>query len=84
MSLQARRQLGYTGGTGKRDDKRHVLLTEDVAEALKDVSGQLWTACLAFRARITLADCFAWWITLLVWLSVDPLSERPHTAERFS
>lgn len=37
MSLQARRQLGYTGGTGKKDDKRHVLLTEDVAEALKDV-----------------------------------------------
>lgn len=41
MSLQARRQLGYTGGTGKKDDKRHVLLTEDVAEALKDVRDRL-------------------------------------------
>lgn len=68
MSLQARRQLGYTGGTGKRDDKRHVLLTEDVAEALKDVSGRVGTACLAVRApRIALADCFAWSITLLAW-----------------
>jgi hypothetical protein len=38
ISLPQRRQLGYAAGTGKRDDKRHVLLTEDVAEALKDVS----------------------------------------------
>lgn len=30
--------MGYAAGTGKKDDKRHVLLTEDVAEALKDVS----------------------------------------------
>lgn len=38
MSLPARRQMGYAAGTGKKDEKRHVLLTEDVAEALKDVS----------------------------------------------
>lgn len=31
--------MGYAAGTGKKDDKRHVLLTEDVAEALKDVRG---------------------------------------------
>lgn len=47
MSLQARRQLGYTGGTGKKDDKRHVLLTEDVAEALKDVRHKLNQSCRA-------------------------------------
>lgn len=39
LSLPARRQMGYAAGTGKKDDKRHVLLTEDVAEALKDVRG---------------------------------------------
>lgn len=37
MSLQMRRQLGYSG-TGKKDDKKVALLTEDVAEALKEVS----------------------------------------------
>jgi hypothetical protein len=54
ISLPQRRQLGYAAGTGKRDDKRHVLLTEDVAEALKDVSTQYgcctWPALLPASA----------------------------------
>ncbi|KAF8055908.1 TAF10 [Scenedesmus sp. PABB004] len=35
MPLAARRQLGYAG-PGKKDDKRTVLLAEDVGGALKD------------------------------------------------
>jgi hypothetical protein len=43
LPLQTRRQLGYAGGAGagkkvQQEDKRHVLLTEDVAVALQDVS----------------------------------------------
>lgn len=45
LNLQARRNLGYVGGTGKRDDKRHVLLTEDVAEAIRDVSVRVGVCC---------------------------------------
>jgi len=37
MSLPMRRQLGYQP-PGKKEDKRTVLLTEDITEALTDVS----------------------------------------------
>lgn len=50
LSLQQRRQLGLVGGVGKKDDKRHVLLTEDVAEALKDVS-QAAFSCMYCRTE---------------------------------
>eukprot|EP00775_Hariotina_reticulata_P012132 gene12132-12270_t len=36
MSLPMRRQLGYQA-PGKKEDKRTVLLTEDITEALTDV-----------------------------------------------
>lgn len=49
MSLPMRRQLGYQA-PGKKEDKRTVLLTEDITEALTDVSrlhcSQLQDTCI--------------------------------------
>jgi hypothetical protein len=32
--------LGYAAGTGKKDTSKAVLLSEDVAEALREVRGE--------------------------------------------
>jgi hypothetical protein len=39
LPAKDRRQLGYAVPAGKKDAGRTVLLTEDVAEALQEVSG---------------------------------------------
>uniref|UniRef100_A0A383W5W2 Transcription initiation factor TFIID subunit 10 n=1 Tax=Tetradesmus obliquus TaxID=3088 RepID=A0A383W5W2_TETOB len=36
VGLKERRQLGYAGGTGKKDSSKALLLAEDVAEALRE------------------------------------------------